>query len=221
MDELKRCHNTEENASCSANAMKLWRILQIVIYTEQQIRSLRECLDLYMKVIGPNYKIRDYFTGSIGDGFHFDWSDIDILHSLITDYVSMGIGSMHPNCKYIAIDKDCQPGYCKLLYKARSKQNNDKCRYLSRISFLKEKNRLSFNSNSDKHVHGPCLSTAYGNENGFDQCNALPIHTAFSNAFLENVLTNFWNNVKTKVINESITVMHCVPKRETKREFNG
>lgn len=44
----------QENPTCSVNAVELWRCLQIVIYTEQQIQSLRECLHLYMKVIGPN-----------------------------------------------------------------------------------------------------------------------------------------------------------------------
>lgn len=80
---------------------------------------------------------------------------------------------------------------------------------------------LSFNTNSDIHFHGPCVSTAYGNENGFDQCHALPIHTAFSNDFLKNVSAKFWNNVKTKVINESITVMHCVPKGPEKGDDEG
>lgn len=85
----------QENATCSANALDLWKFLQIVIHTEQQIRSLRECLNLYMKVIGPKTTTRDYITGSRGEGFHFDWSDIDILHSSITDYVSVGNRSKH------------------------------------------------------------------------------------------------------------------------------
>lgn len=112
---------------------------------------------------------RDYITGSRGEGFHFDWSDIDILHSSITDYVSVGNGSKHAECNYKAIDEDCHPGYCKLLYKTRNEHTDVKRRYLSRISFLNEKMCLSFNTNSDIHFHGPCVSTAYGNENGFDQ----------------------------------------------------
>lgn len=211
----------EENPTCSVNAVELWRCLQIVIYTEQQLQSLRECLHLYMKVIGPNDTFRDYITGSRGEGFHFDWSDIDILSTSIAEYVSMDNGLMHPRCKYIAIDKDCQPGYCKLLYRARSEHTDVKYRYLSRDSFLDEKIYFSINSNSDIHVHGPCVSTAHGNQNGFDDCHAIPIHTDFSNAFLKNLTTKFWNNVKTKVINENVTVMHCVPKSPENGDDEG
>lgn len=119
-----------------------------------------------MKVIGPNDTFRDYFTGSRGEGFHFDWSDIDILSTSIAEYVAMDNGLMHPRCKYIAIDKDCQPGYCKLLYRARSEHTDVKYRYLSRDSFLDEKIYFSINSNSDIYVHRPCVSTAHGNQNG-------------------------------------------------------
>lgn len=111
----------------------------------------------------------------------------------------MDNGLMHPRCKYIAIDKDCQPGYCKLLYRARSEHTDVKYRYLSRDSFLDEKIYFSINSNSDIHVHRPCVSTAHGNQNGFDDCHAIPIHIDFSNAFLKNFSTKFWNNVKTRV----------------------
>lgn len=224
MEEHRRCLrcNTEGNTTWRVNAVELWRCLQIVISTKQQMQSLRECLDLYMKVIGPHDTFRDYFTGSRGEGFYFDWSDIDILNSSITECVSMDNESKHPKCKYIAIiDKDCQPGFCKLLYKASGNPADVKWRYLSRVSFLKAQLRLSINSNSDIHVHGPCVSTAYGNENGFDQCNAFPIHTDFSNAFLKTFLTKFWNDVKTKVIKENITVMHCVPKCPEKGDNEG
>lgn len=44
----KKCNMQQQRS------IELWRCLQIVIYTEQQIQSLRECLHLYMKVIGPN-----------------------------------------------------------------------------------------------------------------------------------------------------------------------
>lgn len=79
----------EGNTTWRVNAVELWRCLQIVISTKQQMQSLRECLDLYMKVIGPHDTFRDYFTGSRGEGFYFDWSDIDILNSSITECVSM------------------------------------------------------------------------------------------------------------------------------------
>lgn len=68
-----------------------------------------------MKVMCANKKNRDYFTGRRGEGFHFDWSDIDILKSSLSNYVSMDSGLMQSklNCEILAIEKDCQPGYCR------------------------------------------------------------------------------------------------------------
>lgn len=74
--------------------MYLWKILQIVILSEQHIRTYRECIDLYMQVMCANKKNRDYFTGIRGEEFHFDWSDIDILKSSLSNYVSMDSGLM-------------------------------------------------------------------------------------------------------------------------------
>lgn len=205
--------------------MDLWKILQNVVHTEQQVRTLREYLGLYMKVIRPDDNIRDYFSGSRGDGFCFKWSDIDILKSLITDYVPMIpfgwndidtdivrslLSDLQPQSKYVAIDNGCQPGYCKLICMARRKLADGKYQYLHRPSFLNERRRLSYNSNPDKHIHGPCVSTVHGS--GLDNCYAFPIYPKFSNEFLKRFFTKFWNNVKLKVIRKSITVMHCVPK---------
>lgn len=194
--------------------MDLWKILQYVVHTEQQVRTLRECLDLYIRVIRTHETMCDYFLGSRGDGFYFKWSDIDILKSLITDYIYMpvipfgwcdfelmrtlprdydsrGNGPVQPHFKYIAIDNECQPGFCKLLCVDGPELADGEylLQYLHRPSFLNERSRMSFNSNPDKHIHGPCVSTVHGN--GLDNCYAIPIHPNFSNVFLKGFLQNF------------------------------
>lgn len=91
-----------------------------------------------MKVMCANKKNNDYFTGSRGEGFHFDWSDIDILKSSLSNYVSMDNGLMQSNlyCAYLAIETDCQPGYCKLFFIDRSGRSNQKeYQYSSRVTF--------------------------------------------------------------------------------------
>lgn len=50
--------------------MYLWKILQNVILSEQHLRTYRECIDLYMKVMCANTNNRDYFTGSRGDNYY-------------------------------------------------------------------------------------------------------------------------------------------------------
>lgn len=105
---------------------------------------------------------------------------------------------LQPQSKYLAINHDCQPGYCKLLCVARRKLADVKYQYLHRHSFLNEISRLSFNFNSDKHIHGPCVSTAH--VNSFNNCYALHNHPNFSNVFLKIFCTKFWNNVKLQVI---------------------
>lgn len=142
----------------------------------------------------------------------FGWCDFELMRTLPRDYDSRGNGPVQPHFKYIAIDNECQPGYCKLLCVDGPKLADGEylLQYLHRPSFLNERRRMSFNSNPDKHIHGPCVSTVHGN--GLDSCYAYPIHPNFSNVFLKGLFTKFWNNVKLKIINESVTVMHCVPK---------
>lgn len=133
-----------------------------------------------MKVMCANQKNRDYFTGSRGEGFHFDWSDIDILKSSITNYVFMENGLMQSNvkCVYLAIENDCQPGYCKLFFVDRSGRSNQKeYQYISRVVFLNRRKRFTSNLNPDHYIHGPCISSKHWY--GIDVCNALPIHPDF------------------------------------------
>lgn len=47
-----------------------------------------------MKVMCVNKKNCDYFIGSRGEGFYFDWSDIDILKFLFLNYVFVDSGLM-------------------------------------------------------------------------------------------------------------------------------
>lgn len=95
-----------------------------------------------MKVMCANKKNRDYFTGSRGEGFHFDWSDIDILKSSLSNYVSMDSGLMQSklNCEILAIEKDCPPGYCKLCFRDISGCSNQmEYQYISRVTFLNQR----------------------------------------------------------------------------------
>lgn len=87
-----------------------------------------------------NKRNRNYFTGNRGEGFHFDWSDVDILQSSLLKYVFMDNGLMQSklNCEILAIEKDCQPGYCKLFFMDISGYSNQKeYQYKSRVTFLK------------------------------------------------------------------------------------
>ncbi|XP_056023123.1 uncharacterized protein LOC130055235 [Ostrea edulis] len=56
---------------------------------------------------------------------------------------------------------------------------------------------------------------------GFDSCHAFPIHVISSNEFLKRFSTKFWNNVKSKIIEKNITVMHVVPKGPPEGDIEG
>lgn len=62
---------------------------------------------LYLKIKRANKSVRHYFSGSTGEGFQFSFSDLDILHSVIMDYVAMdtSYGSIQKECSIIAIKK--------------------------------------------------------------------------------------------------------------------
>lgn len=198
----------KEKVTFNINAMDLWKLLQDVIKSEELVRVYREYLELYLKIKHTNKTERHYFSGSRGEGFQFSFSDIDILHSLIMNYVATD--TMHKECNIIAIQKECQPGHCVLFFIRRSGSTILGIDYIERSTFLEERKSVSKNGRSDEHIHGPCNSLNY--PNAYDRCSAFPIHPDFSNKFLQSFSTKFWNNVKSKVINESIPVMHCVAK---------
>lgn len=119
--------------------------------------------------------------------------------------------SIHSECAYIATRKGCQPGFCKLI------RRYAKCDYFSRIEFLRQ--HVGFNANFDQTNRGPCYSTNY--PSGFDRCVALPISHDSSNRFLKTFKTKIWNDVKSEIIKNNITVMHCVPKGPEKGDEDG
>lgn len=151
---------------------------------------------------------RHYFSGSRGEGFQFSFSDIDILHSLIMNYVAMD--TIQKECNIIAIQNKRQPGYCVVFYIKRKCSTVLSYDCIERSTFLEGRKSVSKNGRSDEYIHGPCNSLNY--PNAYDRCSAFPIHPDFSNKFLQSFSTKFWNNVKYKVIYESIPVMHCVAK---------
>lgn len=118
----------KEKGTVSINAMDFWKLLQGVNKSEEHVRVYREYLELYLKIKHGNKTERHYFSGSRGEGFQFSFSDIDILHSLIINYVATD--TMHQECNIIAIQNKCQPGYCVLLYIRRSGLTVLSCDYI-------------------------------------------------------------------------------------------
>lgn len=117
-------------------------MLHDVIISEEHVRAYREYLELYLKIKCANKTERHYFSGSRGEGFQFSFSDIDILHSLIKDYVAMD--TMHKECNVIAIQNKCQPGYCVLLYIRRSGSTVLSYDCIERSTFLEERKSVNF-----------------------------------------------------------------------------
>nr|XP_034325530.1 uncharacterized protein LOC109617696 [Crassostrea gigas] len=191
------------------NPKNFWDQLQLVIGTEEDVHIRREVIALYV------YALRstscEYMTGSKGDGFFFYWSDLDMM--LSTPYPEISMESVHPECALIATRNGCQPGFCKLI---QSSTNSD---YYSRIEFLIFRQNVAFNVNFDETNHGPCFSTNY--PDGYDRCYALSVHPDYSNAFLKTFKTKFWNDIKIEILNDNITVMHCVPKGPVNGDEDG
>lgn len=193
-----------------------WKQLQLVIGTKEDVHIRREVNDIYMYALNSSHHICEYMSGSKGEGFLFNWSDIDVMASDLT--YSVCLESFHDECNYLATRIGCQPGFCQIL-EIPSADRNAQCYFLSRINFIQSIQQQHFNQNVDHTNRGPCLSTKY--PRGFDRCRALPIHIDSSKKFLKNFHTKFWNSVKSKIINESITVMHCVPKGPEKGDEEG
>ncbi|XP_052702548.1 uncharacterized protein LOC128179091 [Crassostrea angulata] len=188
-----------------------WNQLQLAVGSEEDVHIRREVIALYV------YALRDstayqcqYISGSKGEGFLFDWSDLDVL--LSTPFPKISMESFHPKCELIATRNGCKPGFCKLTRFGIKW-------YWSRIQFLLLRQTVAINVNFDQRNHGPCFSTNY--PDGFDRCHAIVIHPDSSNVFLQTFETKFWNDVKMKIINQNIPVMHCVPKGPVNGDENG
>lgn len=153
----------------------LWKPLQFVVGTEEDVQIRREVVALYMHTLCDDNTC-DYTSGSKGEGFLLSWSDVDIMVSLPTLNISME--ARHNDCEFIAFRYGCQPGFCKLLHSNKSTQ------YLfSRIMFLQERQKINYNKNFDLTNRGPSFSTKY--PGGFDRCYAFPLHPDSSNTFLK------------------------------------
>lgn len=196
---------------------QFWSQLLVLIGTEEDVQIRRDVNDIYTYALCDDTKTCDYMSGSKGEGFLFPWSDIDIMLSLVGQTISME--TFDNKCKFTAKRTGCQTGFCKLLI---NNNNNEGCLqdfYLSRVEYLKSRLRNNFNKNFDFTSRGPCLSTKYPGE--FDRCYAFPIHPDSCVSFLKTFQTKFWNDVKSRIIVEKITVMHCVPKGPEKGDEDG
>lgn len=193
-----------------------WKQLQLVIGTEEDVHIRREVNDIYMYALNSSYHTCEYMSGSKGEGFRFSWSDIDVMGSDLTYNISME--SLNNECNYVATRSGCEPGFCQILEMPNG-DRNAQCYFLSRIKFIQSIQQQHFNKNVDHTNRGPCLSTKY--PKGFDWCRALPLHIDSSKKFLKNFHTKFWNSVKSKIINDRITVMHCVPKGPERGDDEG
>lgn len=190
-----------------SNPNDFWKKLQFVIGTKEDVQIRRDVNEIYMYALNSSHQTHEYMSGSKGEGFLFSWSDIDVMASRIIYPISME--PLHGECNYVAKRSGCQPGFCHILEISNGDKNVQNC-FLSRGAFIRSIQKQHFNENVDHTNRGPCLSTKY--PDGFDRCIALPIHIDSSNRFLKTFHTSFWNSVKSRLINNRITVMHCVPK---------
>jgi hypothetical protein len=191
------------------HAEELWKFLEIVIGTKEEVQMRRDIMELYEEVKNIPHQLREYISGSSKEGFQFYWSDLDVMISFsYCNVVIQDKGCSNTKCVYIATDTDCQPGFCKLL--PYCSKNVDDSMWISRIDFLNERMKCSINSNDDVRSKGPCITTTYAV--GFDMCYAFPIDPISSNEFLQRFPAKFWKNIKSEILKENATVMHVVPK---------
>lgn len=194
-----------------------WEQLNLAVGTEEDVKIRREVNELYVYALGESQRYREYLGGSQGEGFRFPWSDIDIMRSLIRYYVY--IDSLHNECAFVAKSNGCQPGFCRLIFIDDGNVKSAQKHCFSRHFYLQKVKQISFNGNFDRTIRGPCFSTKY--PTGLDSCDAFQVHPDSSNKFLKTFEKNFWNSIKSQVIHENITVMHCVPKGPEKGDEEG
>ncbi|XP_056020429.1 uncharacterized protein LOC125649625 isoform X2 [Ostrea edulis] len=213
---------TSENHSLFIKDMEeLWKCLEIVVGTEDEVQMRRDVMEVYQEVKNVAYHTRDYISGSNSEGFNFFWSDLDVLFSCLNLNVVIHCkGCPNTKCAFIATDADCQPGFCKLLpysYSCSKPVDDGVC--VSRIQYLNDRVKNLINKNVDARNDGPCITTNY--PTGFDMCPALPIDTISSNQFLRRFRTNFWNNIKSVVLEKNITAIHVVAKGPPEGDIKG
>ncbi|XP_056023171.1 uncharacterized protein LOC125651346 [Ostrea edulis] len=215
---------SEKNRLLMKNTEELWGFLELAIGTENDVQIRRNVLELFMEVKNASQVARNYLSGSINEGFIFPWSDVDVMTACLAwDVVIQGKGYTSTHSLFQASDVDCHPGFCKLLrnpYYCSYSTDINVGAYFSRVTFLCKQVKLSVRRYvvMDTRINGPCHTM---DSPGFDSCHALPIHTISSNEFLKRFSTKFWNNVKSKIIEKNITVMHVVPKGPPEGDIEG
>jgi hypothetical protein len=201
---------------------ELWEFLELVIGTQDEVQIRRDVMTLYEEVKNVRYHAWDYISGSRKEGFDFLWSDNDVMLSLsYMNVVMQNQGCSNIKCTFIAIDADCQPGFCKLLpfsYIFSQSINDDMC--YSRFNFLTKRMKYLTNTDNSIGIKGPCITTtdAVG---GFDLCSAFPIDPTSSNELVRRFPTKVWNNVKTEILKKNIITMHVVPKGPPEGDAKG
>jgi hypothetical protein len=189
--------------------------------TKDEVQMRREIWKLYVDMKNVSNVKKDYISGSYSEGFIFQWSDLDVMITRSDiNVVVQRKGFPNTKCVYVAADADCQPGFCKLIpyqHSCSMYVDDDLC--LSRIKYLNDRVKNLINRNTDTRSNGPCITTDH--PIGFDLCLSFPIDPISSNKFLRCFPTNFWNKVKSKIVQNNVIVMHVVPKGPYEGDTKG
>ncbi|XP_062605286.1 uncharacterized protein LOC134267087, partial [Saccostrea cucullata] len=200
---------------------ELWRYLDFAIGTEEDVKLRREISRVYVEVKNVSQISDEFISGSSAEGFKFQWSDLDIMWSSTKGTVVLELEGLTYSryITFIASDIGCKPSFCKLAHypKKCDKVSDDDC--FSRIRFLEMCHKYSFNKCTDITSHGPCITSYIQKE--YDVCYCFPIHPISSNKILRNFSTKFWNNLKSRLLEKRVTLMHVVPKGPTKGDVKG
>lgn len=179
-----------------------------------EVHVRREVNKYYVLAI-ENMEKKCFVSGSRGEGFQFDWSDIDLMSPLLRQTVFME--SLHHECNLTARREGCSPGFCKVFF-TNANNNYGTC-YSRNLAFkmIQDKWKLEL-KNISLTIHGPCVQTY-----NYDVCYALPIHPDSSKEFFETFTKRsvFWKRVLSNVIRKRMTVMHCVPKGPEEGDNEG
>ncbi|XP_062618267.1 uncharacterized protein LOC134279864 isoform X1 [Saccostrea cucullata] len=205
---------------------ELWKYLDFAIGTEEDVKLRREINGVYVEVMNVSQISDQFISGSAAEGFKFHWSDLDIMWSLTKETVVMELEGLtnFKHIKFIASDIGCKPSFCKLvpypfvsLMKRFVKVCDAEC--VSRIKFFEDCHKYSYNKCTDSTSHGPCVTSYISRE--YDVCFCFPIHPISSHKILRNFSTTFWNDLKLRLLEKSVTVMHVVPKGPTNGDVKG
>lgn len=154
---IKGPENNSENKRRldRSNPKDVWDLLQIPIGTEMEVHVRREVNKYYVFAI-ENMEKKCFVSGSRGEGFQFDWSDIDLMSPLLRQTIYME--SLHHECTLTAQREGCSPGFCKVFF-TNADNNYGTCNSRN-IAFqmIQDKWKLELKNISLK-IHGPCVQT--------------------------------------------------------------